>query len=59
MGPFEYDDFTAYFHEAGDGIFENRSVAGILGAGVLADFECWFDYSRHTLWLRSLSDTGR
>lgn len=59
MGPFEYADFTAYFHEAGNGIFENRSVAGILGAGVLSDFECWFDYSRATLWLRSLEGTGK
>jgi hypothetical protein len=48
---FEFEGLPVYFHEDGEGIFANRAVAGILGAGVLRQFHCAFDYSRSTLWL--------
>lgn len=48
---FEFEGLPVYFHEEGEGIFANRAVAGILGAGILRQFHCAFDYSRSTLWL--------
>jgi hypothetical protein len=51
MAGFAFEDVPAYFHTAEDGIFANRAVAGILGAGILRQFDCTFDYARSTLWL--------
>jgi len=59
LGPYSYENLTAYFHEESDGVFENKHIAGIVGAGVLSDYECWFDYSRKTLWLRELASSER
>jgi hypothetical protein len=55
LGPFHYETLTTYFHSGGGGVFEHLDVAGILGAGVLSDYELWFDYAQRTLWLRAAS----
>ncbi len=51
LGGFEFHELPAYFHDTDEGVFASRTLAGVMGAGVLRQFHCAFDYSQQTLWL--------
>jgi hypothetical protein len=51
LGDLVLEDVPTGFNESESGIFARDDIAGILGAGVLSGFRCWFDYPGRTLWL--------
>jgi hypothetical protein len=51
LAGFRFEDLPVNFNQAEEGVFANREIAGVLGAGVLRAFHLALDYSRRTLWL--------
>jgi hypothetical protein len=51
LGEIVLEGVPTGFNEAEEGIFARDDVAGILGAAVLSQYRCWFDYPGRTLWL--------